>query len=125
MAHNLIIHSDGFLDQNWRGSLQSSSITGATHWYRCSVGIRCPKKIQLRINTITDVHSIFVSEESHDHTPSSEPSKHGIAIFGSEDPDQMFVSDCFCEASISSDNELLRTYPKNVKYLTNINQLRL
>ena len=55
MAHNLIIHSDGFLDQNWRGSLQSSSITGATHWYRCSVGIRCPKKIQLRINTITDV----------------------------------------------------------------------
>ena len=74
MAHNLIIHSDGFLDHNWRGSLQSSSITEATHWYRCSVRIRCPKKIQLRINTITDVHSIFVSEESHDHTPSSEPS---------------------------------------------------
>jgi hypothetical protein len=78
-AHELIVHLDGYLGNQWKEGRKVSSMNGVTHWYRCAV-TGCNMMVQLEINALTDVCSIFISESEHEHEHISE-SEHEHNIF--------------------------------------------
>ncbi len=65
-VHDIIASKDGYLGYHWKLGRQLPSSTGSTHWYNCSAQ-GCNMKIQLKINTITDVSTIFMSNGEHTH----------------------------------------------------------
>ena len=71
-ANDLITHIDGFLDFKWKQFRQNTNSRGATRYYKCLKATYCPKLLQLRIDTTTEICTLSVSALDHNHTEKKE-----------------------------------------------------
>ncbi len=78
-AHDAIVSENGYLGYKWKLGRQVPSSNGSTHWYTCSVR-GCCIKIQLKINTIADVSSVFMSDGDHTHDQQTRPKGNVFGI---------------------------------------------
>ncbi len=79
IVRDAILNLEGFRENVWKLWRELPTSTGSTDWYSCT-SYGCQMKIQLKINTITDICMVFILDEEHIHDTQTRPpgNKHGI-----------------------------------------------
>ena len=78
-AHEVIMGEPNYLGYNWKLVRQLPSSSGSTSWYEC-VARGCQILLQLKINTISDISTIFISSGEHIHDQQNRPTGNLFGI---------------------------------------------